>query len=252
MPDTERSIEQLLRSLEERAKELDCLYRVDHVLGQRDLSSEDVYRQLIDALPPGWPYPDVCQATVTVDGKTYAPDGFVNTGWCQQADICVEGEKIGEVAVYYTEKMPRESEGPPLHEEQRLINAIAERIGYFIMQHRLQSLHESIFEAIELPATQHRHPWGILLEFLERTDPHLLSRITRKMINHLCWAGIEAAQPLLHLSLEQGGPPDDRVPDENRPLKRRRLHHARRPISERVRATSLRTSRASACPWSKP
>ncbi|MHC4764692.1 MAG: PEP/pyruvate-binding domain-containing protein, partial [Planctomycetota bacterium] len=226
MPDTERSIEQLLRSLEERAKELDCLYRVDEVLARRSLSSEDVYRQLIDALLPGWPYPNACQVTVTVDGKTYAPDDFVNTGWCQQADICVEGEKIGEVAVYYTEKMPGESEGPALDEERRLINAIAERISYFIMQHRLQSLHESIFEAIELPATQHRHPWGILLEFLERTDPHLLSRITRKMVNHLCWAGIEAAQPLLHLSLEQGGPPEDRIPDENRPLKRRRLHHA--------------------------
>jgi hypothetical protein len=226
MPDTERSIEQLLRSLEERAKELDCLYRVDEVLARRSLSSEEVYRQLIDALLPGWPYPNACQVTVTVDGKTYAPDDFVNTGWCQQADICVEGEKIGEVAVYYTEKMPGESEGPALDEERRLINAIAERISYFIMQHRLQSLHESIFEAIELPATQHRHPWGILLEFLERTDPHLLSRITRKMVNHLCWAGIEAAQPLLHLSLEQGGPPEDRIPDENRPLKRRRLHHA--------------------------
>jgi len=224
MPGTEGSIENILQSLQERAKELHCLYQVDEILSQRDAPVDDVYRQLCEALPPGWQYPDVCQAVLTVAGKRFAPDGFIETPWCQRADICVEGDPVGEVAVYYTEEKPSESEGPFLDEERRLINAIVERIGFFIMQRRLQNLHESIREAIELPDSQESHPWAILLQFLERTDPRLLKQITRKMINHLCWAGIESAQPLLRLSLETGRPDDDSIPDENRPLERRKLH----------------------------
>jgi pyruvate,water dikinase len=222
----EGSIENILRSLQERAKELNCLYRVDEILGQGDVPAATVYRQLVEALPPGWQYPEVCRGTVTIDGETYAPADFVQTRWFQKADIAVEGEKTGEVAVYYTQKKPDEAEGPFLVEERRLIHAIAERIGFFIMRRRLQRLHESIQEAIEVPGTKHMHPWGILLEFLDRTDPNLLNRITRKMINHLCWAGIEEAQPLLHLSLAQAGPPDEDVPDENRPLARRQFRRA--------------------------
>ncbi|MHC4305529.1 MAG: PEP/pyruvate-binding domain-containing protein, partial [Planctomycetota bacterium] len=224
MPVSEGSIENILQSLQERAKELNCLYRVDEILSERDAPLEEAYRRLIEALPPGWQYPEVCQAVLTVAGKRLGPNGFVETPWCQRADICVEGDPVGEVAVYYTEQKPEESEGPFLDEERRLINAIAERIGFFVMQRRLQNLHESIREAIELPASDDSHPWAILLQFLERTDPRLLKQITRKMINHLCWAGIEAAQTLLQLSLEQGQPDDDgTVPNENRPLVRRQL-----------------------------
>ncbi|MHC4217345.1 MAG: PEP/pyruvate-binding domain-containing protein [Planctomycetota bacterium] len=203
---------------------MNCLYRVDEILSQRDVPLDDAYRQLIEALPPGWQYPAECQAVLVVAGRRLAPDDFVETPWCQRADICVEGDPIGEVTVYYTEEKPEESEGPFLIEERRLINAIAERIGFFVMQRRLQNLHESIREAIELPDSQDSHPWAILLQFLERTDPRLLKQITRKMINHLCWAGIESAQSLLHLSLERDHPDDDSVPDENRPLERRQLH----------------------------
>ncbi|MHC4786146.1 MAG: hypothetical protein ACYTE6_09260, partial [Planctomycetota bacterium] len=244
MPGPEGSIENILQSLQERAKELNCLYRVDEILSQRDAPVDDAYQQLIQALPPGWQYPDLCQAVLTVAGKRLAPDGFIETPWCQRADICVEGDPVGEVAVYYTEEKPSEIEGPFLNEERRLINAIAERIGFFIMQRRLQSLHESIREAIELPDAQESHPWAILLQFLERTDPRLLKQITRKMINHLCWAGIEAAQPLLRLSLERDQPDDDSVPNENRPLVRRQLREVAQLTQKTFQVASESLSQA--------
>ena len=244
MPSPEGSIENILQSLQERAKELNCLYRVDEILSQSDVPVDDAYQKLIEALPPGWQYPDVCQAVLTVAGKRLAPDGFIETPWCQRADICVEGDPVGEVAVYYTEEKPSELEGPFLNEERRLINAIAERIGFFIMQRRLQNLHESIREAIELPDSQETHPWAILLQFLERTDPRLLKQITRKMINHLCWAGIEAAQPLLRLSLERDQPDDDSVPNENRPLVRRQLREVAQLTQKTFQVASENLSQA--------
>jgi len=223
---TEGPIEQILQSLQERAKELNCLYRIDEILNQHDIAVDEVYRRLIEVLPPGWQYPEICQGSMIVNGKSYHADGFVETPWSQKADISVEGDVVGHIAVFYTEKRLKEDEGPFLKEERRLINAIAERVGFFIIQRRLRSAHESLQSAMQSETTRHRQPWGILLEFLERTDQNLLNRITRKMINHLCWNGVSEAQPLLQECLQDNKLADDQVPDENRPLQRRRLRDA--------------------------
>jgi predicted nucleotidyltransferase len=39
--------------------------------------------------------------------------------------------------------------------------------------------------------------WESLISYLRETDPALLGRISRRMINHMCWRGIADAQPLL-------------------------------------------------------
>ena len=36
-----------------------------------------------------------------------------------------------------------------------------------------------------------------MLEFLRETDPALLKRISRKLINHLSWSGVQEAKELL-------------------------------------------------------
>ena len=221
MPAPDGPIEKILQSLRERAKELTCLYRIDEILSQRDRLTDEIYRQVVEALPPGWQYPDFCRGVLTIDGAVFAPDGFKETEWGQCADVTVEGERVGQVAVYYTEKKPAESEGPFLQEERRLINAVAERIGLFIMQSRLRSAHDSLHRELEQSGT--RRPWGILLEFIERTDLRLMNRITRKMINHLCWYGVADAQLLLQRDLEQSQTRADEIADENHPIERRTL-----------------------------
>jgi predicted nucleotidyltransferase len=40
--------------------------------------------------------------------------------------------------------------------------------------------------------------WSVILNLLRRTDQSLLLRVSRKMINHLCWSGIKEADVLLH------------------------------------------------------
>jgi predicted nucleotidyltransferase len=39
--------------------------------------------------------------------------------------------------------------------------------------------------------------WWVVLDMLQRTDVRLVSRLTRKMLNHLSWAGIEEADDIL-------------------------------------------------------
>ena len=70
MPAPERPANKLLEALQERAKELNCLYRVDEVLSRSEAQEDDVYRDLLEIIPPGWQYPVVCKARITMGRHT--------------------------------------------------------------------------------------------------------------------------------------------------------------------------------------
>ncbi len=218
----DKSTEKLLAALHERAKELNCLYRVDEILSWQDVPEDTVYRALVDALPPGWQYPEVCQARITIGSEVYQSEGYRESPWTMRTEIEVQSEVVGEITVSYTEDKPPSHEGPFLKEEFRLIDAISERIALFLIQKRVRTHHESWQTAVEELSSTERKPWAVLLDFLQQTDPSLLQRITRKMINHLCWNGVTEANALL-----QEGPPDETQPsseekDENWPQQKRR------------------------------
>lgn len=212
----------ILDDLRERAKELNCLYRVDEILSRQDRPDAEIFEELLGAIPPGWKYPETCRGIISLGDATWPPGASTGTPWKLAADIQVHGEKVGEIAVYYTQEQPHEGKGPFLPEEQRLIHAIAERIGLFVMQRRLRRDHASWESAVRGLASHDAQPWKVLLDFLRRTDPNLLKRVTKKMINHLCWTGVREAQSLLGESLQEFGPAvEAESSDENLPLVRR-------------------------------
>jgi hypothetical protein len=161
-------------------------------------------RALIQVVPPGWQYPSHCMARVVLEGRRYQPPDFRETPWVLSAPIVFEGAKIGEISVYYTEPKPELDEGPFLKEERRLINAIAERIGYRVMQRRLRT---AIAAARQAESTGENR-WNVILDFLRGADRALLRRITRRMINYLCWNGVREAQELLRVSEPGSTDPD--------------------------------------------
>ena len=212
--------EHLLDALQERAKELNCLYRVDEILSRMETQEEDVFRELLEALPPGWQYPDVCQARITMGRHVYKPAGYKPTPWIMKADVTILGERVGDVAVSYAKECPRfGSDSPFLTEEHRLIQAIAERIGFFVHQRRLRKDRETWEKAVRGIKDSRSEPWAVLLDFLSRTDKGLLVRIARKMVNYLCWHDIREADGLLEESFAYLEAGSELV--ENRPLARR-------------------------------
>lgn len=203
----------ILHALQQRAKELNCLYKVGELVGQQDRPLEDIFRGIIEVLPPGWRYPQECQARIVFENLVVQPQDFRPTPWVQSASIIVQGHKAGAVEVSYRQEMPRSDEGPFLKEERKLIETVAERIASAVTQRRLKAA----FEGWAGPSGAKRE-WRVVLEFLRDTDPSLLQRISRKLINHLSWSGIEEAKELLQrrsalLADEVGA-----SPDENRPL----------------------------------
>ena len=162
----EPQVADILHELQERAKELNCLYRADELLNQCELPLEQVLRGIVEILPPGWQYPHDCQARITFENTTVESANFKPTPWVQSANIVVQGATVGAVEVSYREQMPHSDEGPFLKEERKLIETIADRIASHVLQRRLKAA----FEGLTAAATGHapaKGEWRIVLEFLQ-------------------------------------------------------------------------------------
>jgi hypothetical protein len=210
----DKPIDRILHDLQERAKELNCLYRVDEQLGREEASLDDVLGELVRTIPAGWQFPDVCVARVTIGHHVFEPAGFTPSPFRMSSPIEAQGEVAGQIEVYYTEPMPRAAEGPFLAEERKLLDAIAERIGHFLSRRRLQRVLTPAAGGVAAAE------WWVVLDFLRQTDRALLGRLGRKMINHLCWNGVEEAERLLRSTVPGRAPGDEETGEENRPRPR--------------------------------
>ncbi len=186
-------IENLLLALRERAKELNCLYEIQELLGKPAKNIEDVCKGIVKAIPPGWQFPDVCEARIYYRDQVISSSDFKETDWQQCASIKVQDEVVGKICVFYTEERPQADEGPFLKEERKLIETIAEQFGLYILHHQLKT----IFEEEKKQKLSDKSEWNIIIDLLKQTDPKLLIRISRKMVNYLCWSGFKEAEKLL-------------------------------------------------------
>ncbi len=210
-----KPVEKLIDDLKERAKELNCLYEVEEIMSEPNLELETVFRRIVDKLPAGWQYPDICQAKITYGDFEAQTKNYRESCWEQHADILVQDEVVGRINVCYMEERPLADEGPFLKEERKLINTIADRLKHRILHTNLKT----VFERQKLKG-ENNEGWVVILDLLRRTDPTLLTRISRKMLNHLTWSGFKKA----HQILERIGPVIDNGDaeadqDENRPLR---------------------------------
>jgi len=190
---TSQSIDTLIHDLRKRAKELSTLYKVQELLGAPNLSVGEVCQGIVEVLPPGWQYPDVCHARMTYAGTIHKTSGYRETPWVQSAEIMVQSEMVGNISVCYTEERPLSDEGPFLKEERKLIDTIAEQFGFYILHQQLRHVFQEQLKA----EAERKGEWSVILDLLKRTDPGLLTRISRKMISYLNWKGIKEVEQLL-------------------------------------------------------
>lgn len=124
--------EPVLSELQERVKELSCLYGVSQIIVEAELTRNDRIRRIVTALPRAWRYPDRAVARITLDDEHFESPGYECVRDAQRADLVVEGVQRGAVEVGYTSTSPDEGEEPFLLEEQRLLENIARQISLFL------------------------------------------------------------------------------------------------------------------------
>ena len=130
--------------LDERVKELKCLYDLTYLLCQPGISLDEVFLRTVNLIPPAWQYPEITCARILAGDQQYASEDFLETIWKQASDLFVEGERIGAVEVYYREQRANRDEGPFLKEKRSLLDEIADRLGKVVEQHRAQAAIESL------------------------------------------------------------------------------------------------------------
>ncbi len=122
----------LLKDVEKRMKELNCLYKTTTITED---STEDItliLQKIVKIIPPSWQYPEVACSRILFNDIAHVSENFETSQWVQYADIIVDGESKGVIELFYKEKMPASDIGPFLHEEQNLIETVAGLIGDFI------------------------------------------------------------------------------------------------------------------------
>jgi len=126
---SETSYKKHLYNLQERVKELNCLYGISKLVENAEITNEDLIQSIVNLIPASWQYPEATCARVIINYREYRTKKFTETRWSHACDIFVHGKRCGSIEVFYRKEMPESDEGPFLKEERNLLNAIAERLG---------------------------------------------------------------------------------------------------------------------------
>jgi len=197
MREATESFDKLIDSLEERVKELNCLYEIEEILNHSGASIEDALAQIVKIIPNGFQYVDICRAKIVYRESEFFSDDFSESLWSISADITMQQRQVGSIRVYYLEERPELEVGPFFTEEKRLLNTIAERLGHYITYQKLKLVFSQWTTTKQEFTEKQSAEWRVVLDLLRRTDSDLYIRISRKMYNHLVWKGIAESEPLL-------------------------------------------------------
>jgi len=132
--------EELLQSVQERVKELSCLFGLSKLVEEPGVTLEEIFQGTIELVPPSWRYPEITCTRLTVGDEDYQSDNYRETEWKQSADIMVSGTKEGALEVCYVEKVSDADEDPFIAEERDLIEALAQRLGRIVERKKMETV----------------------------------------------------------------------------------------------------------------
>ncbi len=128
----ERELQKQKFHLDERIKELGCLYDISNISKDIRLSFDEKLKKIIDRIPSSMQYPESTHCRIRLDDRQLFsvsnPTKNIcrqDTHWIISDDIVVDKKKLGELCVCYA----KENHMSPLKEEEPFIGVIAVQIG---------------------------------------------------------------------------------------------------------------------------
>jgi signal transduction histidine kinase len=135
-------------ALQERVKELTCLYSMSQIADKPYFSLEDLVYNVMDLVPPAWQYPDITQSRIILDGIDYSFPDFNPDAKKLSVDICVGATVRGKIEVIYTKERPQLDEGPFLKEERSLLEVIAKELAQIIKRRESEEDKEKLINQL--------------------------------------------------------------------------------------------------------
>ncbi len=113
------------RSLRERVKELQCLYKVSELSEMVETSIIKIINGILDLIPPAFQYPEITCARIMLDEKEYITENFKETDWKISTNFITCGLLV-VIEVFYL------SNKPFLKEVVDLLIELGERLKGFL------------------------------------------------------------------------------------------------------------------------
>ena len=120
------------RALRDRVKELTCLYGIAQVAQRPNASLDEILGRIAELLPTAIQYPEVAQARVTLDGRSYETPAFAKRSEELVVPVTVNGRERGTVEVGYTEAKDHIEGFVFPTEERNLLEAVARQISLIV------------------------------------------------------------------------------------------------------------------------
>ncbi len=150
----EEELRQRSYDLNERVKELNCLYGIGRLIETPGTSLEDIFQGTVDLIPSGLQYPEITCVRLILGDRIFATGNFSETRWRLASDVTVHGDREGSLEVYYLEERREGDEGPFLAEEKSLLKTIVERLGRVIERKRAEEEIQKLNRSLEIQAAQ--------------------------------------------------------------------------------------------------
>lgn len=140
------NIDNIIKSLNERKKELECIYKLDDILKDFDNDLKIVLSQLVDVVPVGWRYSEICKVKISAYDINVETYDFKITDLKQVANLCVDNQIVGEIILCYI-KPVRAEKGVFLDEENRLFQTVVEKINQYLSFRKLKEIYSDSLDS---------------------------------------------------------------------------------------------------------
>lgn len=159
--------------LAEREKELECMYSIDEVLQNPNITVPAAMQKILRLLPAGFAYPEACRVQITLHDGVYTQKGFEQAQPMVQTPIHLEGHDIGSINISYLLPLPGNAEPFVLSSERKMLIVLGKRMAMLVLNSQREL--------------------AILFDMLQKTDPRMLVRILEKLRIH--YNNLVAATP---------------------------------------------------------
>ncbi|MFP4556136.1 MAG: PAS domain S-box protein [Bacteroidales bacterium] len=132
------SLKEKTISLNERVKELNCLYNASKLFGNQNKSLDKIFHDLVKLIPKGYRYSTITYVKLIIKGNEYRTSNYTDTPWKLSCNISANGKLVGNITVGYTEQKEAIHDGPFHISEKNMLSAITKHLGGVIERRQNQ------------------------------------------------------------------------------------------------------------------